>query len=102
MEGYQYRDNLSSGGICSGSISTPAQLFIKNVWKGVTSTAWGTATNWWGDVVPDINCEYVIVPTVSNSQYPILTGSETDSVRNIVIRKDASVTVTQQATLQVW
>jgi len=48
-----------------------------------------------------MNCEYVVVPNVSPKPFPILKGTETDSVRSIVIRKDAFVTVTQSSTLQV-
>jgi hypothetical protein len=42
----------------------------------------------------------VIVPKVAGP-YPILKGTEKQEVRNIVIRKDALVTVTQSSVLQV-
>jgi hypothetical protein len=101
MEGYQYRTLLNNASACYAANSTPSTLSITNVWKGTVSSDWGNATNWWGDVVPDINCQYVIVPDVSPNYFPVLTGSETREVRNIVIRKNASVTVTGSATLQV-
>jgi len=101
MEGYQYRTSLSNASYCYVTNSAPATLIIINVWKGATSSNWSTPANWWGDVVPDINCEYVVVPDVSPNPFPILTGTETEEVRNIVIRKNASVTITGSATLQV-
>jgi hypothetical protein len=101
MEGYQYRSSLSNPSFCYFTYSQAATLLITNVWKGTTSTDWGTPSNWWGNVVPDINCQYVIIPTVSSKLYPILKGTETQEVRNIVVRQNASVTVTQSATLQV-
>jgi hypothetical protein len=101
MEGYQYRTSLSNPSYCYSNYSAAATLYITNVWKGTTSTDWSTASNWWGNVVPDINCQYVIIPTVTTNLYPILKGTETEEVRNIVIRQNASVTVTQSSTLQV-
>jgi ligand-binding SRPBCC domain-containing protein len=101
MEGRQYRNVISSVPFCFAVNSAPATLTIINVWKGLVSSTWSTPANWWGDVVPDINCQFVIVPNVSPLPFPVLTGSETDSVRTIVIRKDAFVTVTQLSTLQV-
>lgn len=101
MEGYQYHCIVTNASSCAAATSVPATLFMRNIWKGTTSTDWATPSNWWGNIVPDINCEYVIVPKVSSNLYPILTGSETEEVRNIVIRKDASVTIKEAATLQV-
>ena len=101
MEGYQYRSSLANPSFCYSTYSDAATLLITNVWKGTTSSDWSTPSNWWGNVVPDINCQYVIIPTVSTKLYPILKGTETEEVRNIVIRQNASVTVTQSATLQV-
>jgi hypothetical protein len=101
MEGYQYRTSLSNPAYCYSTYSDASTLYITNVWKGTTSTDWATPSNWWGSVVPDINCQYVIVPVVSSKLYPILKGVETEQVRNIVIRQNASVTVKESATLQV-
>jgi hypothetical protein len=101
MEGYQYRTSLANPSFCYSTNSAAATLLITNVWKGTTSTNWSTPSNWWGNVVPDINCQYVIVPVVSTKLYPVLKGTETQEVRNIVVRQNASVTVTQSATLQV-
>jgi hypothetical protein len=101
MEGYQYRTSLSNPAYCYSTYSDASTLYITNVWKGTTSTDWATPSNWWGNVVPDINCQYVIVPTVSSKLYPILKGVETEEVRNIVIRQNALVTIKESATLKV-
>jgi len=101
MEGYQYRTSLSNPSFCYSTYSAASTLYITNIWKGTTSTDWSTASNWWGNVVPDINCQYVVIPVVSTKLYPILKGTEKEEVRNIVIRQNASVTVKESATLQV-
>jgi hypothetical protein len=101
MEGYQYRNSLSNPSFCYSTYSAASTLYITNIWKGTTSTDWATASNWWGNVVPDINCQYVVIPVVSTKLYPILKGTEKEEVRNIVIRQNAFVTVKESATLQV-
>ena len=52
-------------------------------------------------LLPVSGCEYVIIPNVSPGFFPILTGTETQEVRNLVIRKDASVTIKESSVLQV-
>ena len=101
MEGYQYRALLSNDSFCYLPNSVPDSLIISNVWKGTASSAWSTAANWWGNIVPCTSCEYVIVPDVSPGFFPILAGTETQGVRNLVIRKDASVTIKDSSVLQV-
>lgn len=76
---------ISSGTAFAGNSSwplagAPAGWIVvdgtQHVWNGST-TAWGTATNWLPQSVPDGNTEEVIINTSVSSTYPVISSGVT-------------------------
>lgn len=88
-----YRANVSISG-CSSVTTAVAKLGIHNLWVGVTSADWNTATNWSDDQLPNLSCSSVIIPVVTGpAVYPVLS-SGTGVANDLVVRSGASLTVT--------
>ena len=78
-----YRVVVGSSG-CNTVYSTVATLSIHNLWTGVTSTDWNTASNWSGNVLPSISCPDVYIPGGTPNQ-PTLGNGPIATINNLHI-----------------
>ena len=85
---------LVKNGTCGASVySTAGKVGIHNLWTGITSSDWNTATNWSDDQVADLTCINVTIPAViSPAVYPQLTNG-VGIANNLVINTNATVTI---------
>jgi len=60
-------------------------------WTGAISTDWSVAGNWQCGAVPNSSTANPTIPS-GKPRYPVITGAQSFSVRNIVIAAGASVT----------
>ena len=94
-----YRVVVGSSG-CNTVYSTVATLSIHNLWTGITSTDWNTATNWSGNVLPSVSCPDVDIPAGTPNQ-PILSNAPIATITNIHIFSGATLTVNSTGILQI-
>ena len=87
--GYAYV-RVNGYGSASGSYTMAYQRTDELIWTGNTSTNWNIASNWNGNVVPDITFD-VIIPTGATRQPYINTADA--SCRNLTINSGATLTI---------
>ncbi len=98
MDGYMYRVIVNGAAPCGNVTSDVSKLNVKNIWTGASGTDWNIASNWSGNVLPDISCGTVYVPNKANQ--PVL-NSGTTTVNNLIVYPGALVTVPSGATLEI-
>lgn len=64
-------------------------LVVPTIWNGVTSTDWGTNTNWTSNIVPTSSVD-VVIPSAPANQ-PIITALA--NCKNITINSGATLTI---------
>ena len=74
-------------------------MSIRNLWTGVTSTDWNTASNWSGNTLPSTLCPDVYIPNTANK--PILSSNPIAAITNLHIFPGATLTVNGTGTLQI-
>ncbi|RYE19914.1 MAG: T9SS type A sorting domain-containing protein, partial [Sphingobacteriales bacterium] len=98
--GYYYRLHLTSGAPCNTDIySTPVKLTQKQVWEGDISADWSVAGNWSDNQVPGASCPDVLIPGGTLFNANLSAGTAT--INNLKILPGASITVSNDATLQI-
>ena len=70
-------------------------------WTGLTSTDWGTSTNWVGNNVPDINTDVIIPSTPIGGNFPETNSLDGAECNNLTIETGAHVHVPADNSLTV-
>ena len=84
----------SLGDIAIGSLGT------QYTWTGATTTDWNTTTNWSLNAIPLVNTN-VVIPTVGNGRYPIISSA--DAIANSITLTTAASSITVVGkTLQIY
>ncbi len=95
-----YRVIAQNTGKCDVATSVSVKLGVKNLWTGKTNDSWNLGTNWSDETTPTTSCDNVLIPDVGAKPYPILTSGIT-SVKNIIIKNNASLTVNGNGKMQI-
>ena len=93
-----YKVAVSRNG-CNVVYSTIATVSIHNLWTGITSIDWNTASNWSGNALPSTACPDVYIPGGTPHQ-PTL-GSGTATINNLQIFAGGILTVNSTGKLQI-
>lgn len=89
----------ANNGFCTANFTDTVHIkAINEIWTGVTSTDWNTASNWGCAVVPT-DSDYVTVPVTANQ--PDLAAAATATSLNLTIASGASITLNTSAVLNV-
>lgn len=93
MNGNQYRVVLTGG--CGFLISNASLLTVEQTgdWKGTTSSAWATASNWGCGVLPTSTTNVLIPATAPNM--PVLSANAT--IGSLTIENNATITLSGAA-----
>jgi hypothetical protein len=90
----QYKLQVSTINDVCPAISASAPLQLNYVWKGLTSTDWSDASNWYTNVVPDINCDSVYILSRPYPYEPtVKAGYQAPTIKNLNVYNKATVTV---------